>query len=494
MPGQVGTENGHQVSVGASNVQVDGNTYALPPVAPSDAAPLTVGGIGVQGAPSGGSAIIGSSTYAPGFQTTSDGHIISVATGSVVVDGSTQVLPTPGLASAMAVGSQTVQAASSGQGVVIGGTTIAPGTQTTVNGQVVSVDSSHIVINGVTNPLPAATGDSSSPVLVGGSSISRASGGGIVIGSSTLAAGAQATVNSQTISVGANNVVVNGQTDALASTAGAVLSTGSPATPAVIGGSSIQRASNGGVIIGSSTLAPGAQATINGQTISVGSTAVVINGQTDALASTAGAVAISSSIGSSPKSVVTLPGGQVLSAGGGPVTISGQVVSILSNDQAAVVGGTTYSFASPTQSVFTAGGQVFTASPSGFVIAGTTVAPNGPAATIFGTVVSLAPSGLVIGSSTIPLTGSPASQTGLGGFIISAFDGLSTPTATAGPSGRNSTSSPLAYSPGPTLSSAPGGKGASAKSASAPRPRGEVWILSMALTFCMGLGAVAVML
>jgi hypothetical protein len=300
----------------------------------------------------------------------------------------------------------------------------------------------------------------------------RASNGAVVIGGSTLAVGAQTTIAGKAVSVGVANVVVDGTTNALPTAA-------PTSSPVRINGQTMQRASNGGLIIGTTTLAPGTQTTIAGQVISVGPNAVVMGTSTYALAPTAGAVLSSPADGGAQRDAITLPNGAVLSAGGGPVTISGEAVSVMSNDKGAVIDGSTVLFASSTiQSVFTVAGQTLTVAPTGFVVGGVTISPGGPAVTIAGTVVLLGPSGLQIGSSTLPLATAPT--TGLGGIIMSAFDApAATSTGSAG-FGQSSTSI------GPFLGSANGASGGSSNR--------EIWLLSGTVMLCVAVGALAVII
>lgn len=400
MPGQSAAVNDHAIAVAPSHVVVDGNTYAFPAITASTASPVTLGGVAVQGVSNGG-ALIGDLTFAPGLQTTSAGHVISVGSGNVVVDGSTRIFPTPTLAG-----------------------------------------------------VP--------PILISGSPLQRASNVAIIIGSSTFAMGAQVTIAGHMLSIGTNNVVIDGTTNALPTP-----SLGS--SPILIGSASMQRAPNGGLIIGSSTLAPGSQTTMAGHVISVGANNVVLDSSTYALPSTAIGVVLSSQ----PQvSAITLPNGAILSAGGSPVTVSGQVVSVLSNDKGAVIGGTTLTFApTPIQSVFTVAGRTFTAAPTEFTIADTTISLNGPAITISGTVVSLGPSGLQSGSSTVPLTS--AAATGLGGFIVSAFDA---PVVTGSESGSNGTVSTTGIAP---------------FTGSGARSKRDAWLVSVMLALFTMVGAMA---
>lgn len=356
VPGQIATINDHQVSVGSYHVAIDGNTYAFAASTPPTQTPITIGGLPIQAASNGG-AIIGGSSFAPGAEITTAGHAISVGSSNIVIDGKTQILPTAGSA-------------------------VAP------------------------------------PIVIGGTTIQRDPNGAVIIGGSTLAMGARVTISGHAISVGAANLVVDGTTNALPTPAPSPVS-----SPALVDGQQMQRAPNGGLAIGSITIAPGAQTTIGGHTISVGPSNIVMDSNTYALPTVIGATVLSTTSPGAQRNAITLPKGSVFSAGG-VATISGQIISVLSNDQGAVIGGSTVAFA-PT-SVFTVGGQTFTAAPTGFAIAGTSVVFDGPAVTISGTVLSLGPSGLQIGSSTVPLTA--VSATGLAGYILSAFD---TPNATS---------------------------------------------------------------
>ena len=407
MPGQAATINNHQVSVDSSHVLVDSNTYAFAPLTTPPPIPITVADLSMQTASNGG-VIIAGQTLAPGVQTTIGGHAISVGSGNVVVDGNTQILPTA-----------------------------------------------------IPAPPPQP--------LIGGSTMLRASDGAVMIGGSTLPIGSQATIAGHVISVGLANVVVDGTTNALPTPA-------PTASPILLNDQTIQRASNGGLIIDTSTVAPGTQTTIAGHVISVGPNNVVLDSSTYALPPVAGATLISSPNASAQRNAITLPNGSILSAGGSPVTISGEIISVLSNDQGAVIDGSTMLFASPTtQSIFTVGGQTFTAAPSSFVIGGATVSLDEAAVTIAGTVVSLGPSGLQIGSMTIPLA--TAAPTGLGGYIISAFNA---PTTAA-----NSTGS---------MGGGPSATGVKAYTGCGARSKGDIGLIGVTVFMCMGIGVLAVLM
>ena len=361
-----------------------------------------------------------------------------------------------------------MQSASNG-GVIMAGQTLAPGVQTAIGGHAISVGSGNVVVDGNTQILPTAISAPPPQPLIGGSTMQRAANGAVIIGGSNLPIGSQATIAGHVISVGSANVVVDGTTNALPTPA-------PTASPIRRNDQTFQRAANGALIIGTSTVALGSQTTIEGHLISVGSNNVVLDSSSYALPAVAGATLISSPNASVQRNAITLPNGSILSAGGSPVTISSETISILSNDQGAVIDGSTILFASPTaQSVFTVGGQTFSAAPSSFVVGGATVSLDGAAVTIAGTVVSLGPSGLQVGSMTIPLA--TAAPTGLGGYIISAFNA---PTTAA-----NSTGS---------VSGGPSATGAEAYTGSGARLKRDIWLTGLTVFMCMGIGMVAVLM
>lgn len=96
-------------------------------------------------------------------------------------------------------------------------------------------------------------------------------------------------------------------------------------------------------------------------------------------------------------------GGTDLLPNGPAVTVSSTLVSLGASGM--IIGTRTVPVPSnsPAFSVFSVGGQTFTANPTGFPIDGTSILPNGPAVTIAGTPVSLDAPGIVIGTKTITL-------------------------------------------------------------------------------------------
>ena len=322
---------------------------------------------------------------------------------------------------------------------------------------------------------------SPTPLIVSGNTIQKATNGGAVIGASTYTAGYEGKLSDVPISVGVDNIVIGTTTHALPTSA-----------PVLIGGQSIVKAANGGVVIGTSTYSPGSQAqvsgkklsvgvdsivvggtsyaiptpstadtmlvgkspisrgpdgvaivggatiglgsqsSINGHVVSVGASTIVLDGTSYALPSSAGAI-----LQPSPPQQnlpVILMNGAVLTPGGNVATVSGTTYAIPSDDSGLVVNGQTIRFPTVTsvQSVFTVADQTFTATPTGFVIGGQSVALDGTAAMVNGTVVSLGPSGVQIGSKTMALTSAQTTQGGLGGLIMSGFGSGVQPGQTAG--------------------------------------------------------------
>ena len=282
--------------------------------------------------------------------------------------------------------------------------------------------------------------------------------GNVVIGGSTYAAESQQTpapvlVGGQQIVASKGSVVIGGSTylaGAQATISGTPVSVGTGSLvvggstyalpsyptqgPLIIDGNAITRAGNGDVVFHGSTIAPQVQAIIAGHTVSAGVSSVIVDGTSYSLPTP---VLAGITQGPAPKAI-TLVDGAVISAGGSAATISGTTYSIPSDGGELVLNGKTMALSSSIQSAFTVGGQRFTAAPNGFVIDGQSVTLDGPAIIVSGTLVSLGPSGLQIGSSTIPLT--PAQQTqdsGLGGLIMSGFGN--------GGNGASNFSTPLGF-------------------------------------------------
>lgn len=214
---------------------------------------------------------------------------------------------------------------------------MSQGSQATVQGSVVSVSSSNLVVGGSTYALPVPTAatplEVPATIAIDGVAVQQLSKGGVVVAGQTLTPGTLTTISGNVVSVGSGNIVLGGTTYSLPNVAGsAPLQT--PA-PLMIGGNTMQQTSNGGLIIGGQTLTPGAHTTISGSSISVGASAVVVDGTTQTFLSgyttTAGAV---------PSNEIVLTQSAIVTEGGKLVTYSGPAVSGFMEGKSELVVGT----------------------------------------------------------------------------------------------------------------------------------------------------------
>ena len=354
------------------------------------------------------------------IQGVEDGGVINGVEGSILQP----LIPTSG---PVLVADQSVVRAQGG-GVIIGSLTIPPGSQMTFLSHTISAGSSSVLIDSSIYPLPTSVRailqqpktPLADPVLIAGQSIVRAPNWGLIIGSSTIASGFQSTISGHIFSAGLSSVLIDGSAYALPTRVGAILQqpTSSLESPVLIAAQTIIRASNGGLIIGSSTVASGSEATVLGHVVSAGSASVIIDGSTYALPTGVGAA----SQNPADLQAMTLANGAIISAGGPPTVVSGTTYSIASDGRALLANGKTIPFPIKQQSIFTIAGETFTAASTELMAAGKTVALNGSAITIDRTIVSLGPSGIQIGSSTIPLgVAEDTAEANLGNLILSGF-------------------------------------------------------------------------
>ncbi|KAL8950862.1 MAG: hypothetical protein Q9222_003116 [Ikaeria aurantiellina] len=415
-PGQGQVIGGTPVSIAPHAVIVGGSTFAVkPPSKPASSAAAPA----ISKAANGG-LIIGTKTVMPGQADIINNHRVSVGSSNVIVDGKS--FPFPAVTPAPSKGTINVGgvkiAHGSGNAVVIGGSTYVPGAQITMSGHTVSIGQDAVAVDGIAHSLPTPP-PSRSPLLIDGQSVRKASDGNVIVGSSTISPGNQATMNGHVVSVGHNgNIIVDQATYALPKSAGPVQipdsESGLPGSPLLVDGHAVSKDAKGRLVIGSATVPPGSQTTLAGHVISAASDNVVVDHSTYAVPSTAGIVSI-------PLPAITLPNGMILTPGASAVTVNGETISVFSDERGFVIDGSTVTFTSSItspQSIFTVAGQTFTAAPTGFVIGGTSISPGGPAMKISGTVVSLGTAGLQIGSKTMPLTAFVAEPTDLGGFIL----------------------------------------------------------------------------
>ena len=227
---------------------------------------------------------------------------------------------------------------------------------------------------------------SAAVVTIGAETYTVASGGAIILGSTTvIPGGPAATVSSQAVSIASNGVAVGSKTASyLQPLAGA--SQPQPTAIITVESQAYTIAAGGSLNVGSTTVAPGGSAaTISGQVVSVAPQGVVVGSKT--IAYSASALLHTSLAASSSETVITF----------GVQTHSTSIV---------------------------AGGPI---------VMGSTTLSSGAAATISGTVISMGPSGIIIGSSTLPYIVLPSNGVTLslepvltlGGLPITAASGSS---------------------------------------------------------------------
>ena len=321
----------------------------------------------------------------------------------------------------ISIGTSGVTADSSSH-FVIGSQTLAPGSAPiTHSGTVFSLPPSGtgVVIGPSTQSVLIATLQPAPIITLGSSTLVADSASQFHVGSQTLIPGGPAIINSvgRTISLAADgsSAIVNGQTQQVTQ------QMAKPTPVITVGGSQITANSQSQFVIGPQTLVPGGSAVINtaGQTLSlaVDGSSIVIDGQTQQVSQQVGTPAPVLTIGGSKITANSqshfVIGSQTLAAGSSAITVSGQVISLVSSGNAVVFGERTQAIHAPSQfiatqaPILTIGHATITAnSRSEYVVAGQTLQAGSSAITISGSKISLAPSAsaVVINGQTAALT------------------------------------------------------------------------------------------
>ncbi len=301
--------------------------------------------------------------------------------------------------------------------IAVGGTVVsANGPAATVGGQAISLDPNRGVVVGHVNGGGNGEGN--------GGGNGGSNGGGNGSGSPAAPVPLPPVGQANPVITAGNSQLLTVINPSAVAIGGIVLSAhGSAAT---IGGQVFSLDLSAGVVVGATP--SGAAPVIVGNTAIVNPSNVVVAGST--LTPGGPGISMITPAPTAIPSVYTVGGqaftanangfsiaGTSLTPGASAITISGTVVSL-------ETGGTldmgTSKILLGQSSIFTVGSQVFTANPSGFSIGGTTLTPGGPAVTISGTVVSLESGGtLDIGTSKISLaTGTgPLAFQGRGGRV-----------------------------------------------------------------------------
>lgn len=386
-PGASVTVAGQQVAVpeSGSNVVVGAQTVALLPapnnspaailtVAPQvPSHPMTISQQGSSVVVENGGQV---TTLTPGQQAVVNGQTVSVPTsgGGLVVGSSSMVLGNSGgpQSTILTLGSdpvnQAVTAVQQGSSVIVENngqtTTLAPGQQAVINGQVVSAPTSGRGL--MVGASSVALGSSQSTVLTFGPGFTNQAATFVRDGSSvivengnsatTLAPGQQAVIFGQTVSVpvSGGDLVVGTSTLSLGdngATPSTVLTFGQPGitSPATIyqDGSSVVISEGGSAV----TLAPGSQATFEGQIVSLDSSdGVLVLGSSRVPLLNQGAAAF-----------VTAPSGQIVEVeqqGSNVIVADGSKTYTLSEGVQTVIDGETISVPSSSGMVIVHGSTV----------------------------------------------------------------------------------------------------------------------------------------
>lgn len=374
---------------------------------------------------------------------------------------------------------------------------------------------------------------SATPLIVNGSPVQKAANGAIIIAGQTVAQGSQSIISGVAASVGSDNIVIDGTVHTFPP-----LAVQTP-TPFLVGGYTGRRDPGGGLVVASPTITPGAQATVSGVMVSVGSNNAILDETTYSLVPMAPAslpviivngiiTLLQPGIDGAPKApIISVAGqeflisqntpytnaagqvlspgtadqgapyivaGQTLIPGGAAITVSGISISLPAGDNLAtsppamVTAETAIQAGGPPP--LTVGNQVFTPDPSAFVLAGTTISAGAPGVTVGGTLVSLLPSGsgLVVGSSTLSRIFSAdatrsSSSGGANGTLFGGSSELSGVSA-VGTSSSVLSSSSNVMGPAPVIQSAQTTGGGSSR-ASAERRQG-FWIWGVVVGLIVG--------
>ncbi len=335
-----------------------------------------------------------------------------------------------------------IEVASDGRVIAAGTTLSQGGSGVTISGTEASLGGSGLVIGTSTFAIRSST-PAIAPTLpsIGGQQVQVDPHGDVIVGGTTLShGGSAATVAGTAVSLGADGFIIGTSTFVVPTAASA-------STLPLVGGQAVQVAPSGNVVVAGTTISPGkAGAIIFGTPVSLGPNGLIIGHSTFTVA--VSPVAPTLPLIGSQRIHPAADGGFVVASTtlqpGAPGTIvSGTSVSL--GSQGLVIGSSTY--APPKQqsaAVYTIGGETLIAAPSSAVlVAGQTLSISGPAVTISKTVMSLGSAGLVVGSKTykIPTYSNEAPSLitfGIGGTAATSALANSSVVAFTAQAGRGS--------------------------------------------------------
>lgn len=415
--------------------------------------------------------VAGGITFEPKPQTVGEGASEPVVAGGISlpshVEASNAVaLGTP---ATLSVGSNAVLKPANG-GFIVAGNTISPGSTTSLLGHVIVASSDNVLLDGTMHSLAPITAypvetPTLTPLEIANQPVLKAANGDLVIAGSTVSHGNTTSLLGHAISVGSDNVVLDGTTHAFGPVTAHPLET--PA-PLEIANQPVIKAANGGLVIAGITIPQGSQSSLFGHVILVGTSNVVDDGKTLNFAADTEATAqqsVASLVYGTFNIETTLNSGATYSSGGHITTYTGSIPSAFTESTSSVIGTTTVRLQTSTlpsqvfieASASVAPEQLFVEASSSaekYVLNGETATAAAPSDVPFGSLI-LASFGAVpsnestaIKSSVLPsiilvngtVASTPTSQVG------------SSPGSTSEPGSKASPSRPI-HGTGPRVTS-----------------------------------------
>lgn len=374
--GQTLTENGPSAVVGgktalykAGSIYYDSTPIAIPTSAPGQQPPSPVVAAGVTFAPTiqtptpvvtngvtfapavekASPVVAGGITFAPISQPVGQTIREPVVAGgitfqpSLIQSSNAVALETP---APLSVGSNPVLKALNG-GLIVAGTTIPPGSTTSMLGHVIAANFDNVVLDGTTHSLAPATAypaemPTLTPLEIANQPVLKAANGDLVVAGSTIPQGSTTSLLGHSISVGSDNVVLDGTTHAFGPVTAHPLQT---PTPLSIANQPVIKAANGDLVIAGTTISQGSQTNLFGHVISVGADNIVEDGKTLSFATNTEAAGQQQSVASllymTSNIITTLTPGATYTSSGHLTTYTGSTPSVLTEATSSLIGTTT---------------------------------------------------------------------------------------------------------------------------------------------------------
>lgn len=476
--GQTLTENGPSAVIGgktalykAGSIYYDSTPVAIQTSAQGQQAPAPVVAAGVTFAPTietpspvitngitfapavekASAVVAGGITITPISQTIGEDNREPVVAGGITFQPShvqspnavAQETPAP-----LSVGGNPVLKAANG-GLLVAGTTISPGSTTSLLGHIIAANPDNVVLDGTTHslapvtPYPVET-STLTPLDIANQPVLLAANGDLVVAGSTIPQGSSTSLLGHAISVGSDNVILDGTTHVFGPVTAHPLET---PTPLEIANQPVIKAANGGLVIAGTTIPQGSQTSLLGHIISVGADNVVEDGTTLSFAANTEAVAATSLVYGTSNIITTLTPGATYSSSGHITTYTGLTPSLLTEQTSSVIGTTAVPIqasesALPGQQVFIEASSA-SATPEQLFVEASSSSPSSPAEEY------------VLNGQTH--TAASPSDVPIGGLILAGFNGSALLNSSVLPSvileNGTTTSIPTSSSPGSSTSS-----------------------------------------